>query len=245
MGLSRSYADAGKIKEKLQPAIDELERIGFLKPLGRNDRYIRIDRGQWSIRLTRQSLALAAPQQSAPAAVEPEPPLVAELASRGVTRTTAAELVRQHPAERIEAKLEVFDWLIEKQDRRVARSPAGYLVKSIIDDYARPKGFESKATRQARAEAKRQADREAAERRRREREQAVRDRAIRDEVDAHIQRLTPAERKALEAEALAQADPEARQCYQEAPGRLRATVLLNLVREHVAQELERGAIPAG
>ena len=61
VGLSRSYADAGKIKEKLQPAIAELERIGFLKPLGRNDRYTRIDRGQWSIRLARQSPALAAP----------------------------------------------------------------------------------------------------------------------------------------------------------------------------------------
>ena len=62
VGLSRSYkGNAGKIKEKLQPAIAELERIGFLKPLGRNDRYTRIDRGQWSIRLARQSPALAAP----------------------------------------------------------------------------------------------------------------------------------------------------------------------------------------
>ena len=68
VGLSRSYRDAYKIKEKLQPAIEELEAIGFLKPLGRSDRYIRIDRGQWSIRLTRQSLALAAPSK------RPRPP---------------------------------------------------------------------------------------------------------------------------------------------------------------------------
>ena len=61
VGLSRSYADAGKIKEKLQPAIAELEAIGFLKPLSRDDRYTRIDQGQWSIRLIRQSPALAAP----------------------------------------------------------------------------------------------------------------------------------------------------------------------------------------
>ncbi len=60
VGLSRSYApNAGKIKEKLQPAIDELERIGFLEPLSRDDRYSRIDRGQWTIRLTRQFPALA------------------------------------------------------------------------------------------------------------------------------------------------------------------------------------------
>ena len=235
----------GKIKEKLQPAIDELEAIGFLKPLGRDDRYTRIDRGQWTIRLTRQSPSPCRAAASRSDRLEPEPPLVAELASRGVTRATAAELVRQHPADAIEAKLEVFDWLMEKQDKRVARSPAGYLVKSITDDYAAPKGFESKADRQARAEAKRQADREVAERRRREREQAARDQARRQAVDAYLQGLTPAERKALEAEVLARAAPEARQGYEQAPARLRATMLLGLLREHVAQELGREAIPAG
>ena len=53
-----------------------------------------------------------------------------------VTRTTAAELVKLHPAETIQAKIEVFDWLVEKQDKRLAKSPAGYLVKSITDDTA-------------------------------------------------------------------------------------------------------------
>ena len=162
-----------------------------------------------------------------------------------MTRATAVGLVRQHPADAIEAKLEVFDWLMEKQDKRVARSPAGYLVKSITDDYAPPKGFESKATRQARAEAKRQADREAAEQRRREQEQSARDQAIREEADAYIKRLTPAERKAVEAEVLARADAEARESYENAaPARFRASLLLGLLREHVAQELLRGAIPA-
>ena len=105
VGLSRSYSDAYKIKEKLQPAIDELEAIGFLNPLRRDDRYTQIDRGQWTIRLTRQSptpasgagQALVMPPQSTHPSAEPEPPLVAELVHRGVTRTTAADLVRQHP----------------------------------------------------------------------------------------------------------------------------------------------------
>ena len=58
-------------------------------------------------------------------------------------------------------------------------------------------------------------------------------------------RLTPAERKALEAEALAGADAETRQSYENAaPARFRASVLLGLVREHVAQELLRGVISA-
>ena len=154
VGLSRSYeGNAGKIKEKLQPALVELEAIGFLKPLSRNDRYTKIDRGQWSIRLTRRSPMLAAPQPAVPAAVEPESPLLAELASRGVTRATAAELVRQHPAERIAAKLEVFDWLTEKRDKRVSKNPGGYLAESIRKSYVPPKGFESKMARE-----KKQAD---------------------------------------------------------------------------------------
>ena len=233
VGLSRSYADAYKIKEKLQPAIDELEAVGFLRPLGRDDRYTRIDRGQWTIRLTAGPLgksprpvrqlppppAMADPPDidgPAEAPTPPPPPLVNELVNRGVTGTTAADLVRQYPADAIEAKLEVFDWLVEKQDKRVARSPAGYLVKSIADDYAAPKGFESRAARQARAEAKRQAEREAAERRRGEQEQEARDLARRQAVAAYLQGLTPAEREALEAEVLSRADPEARQVYEEA-----------------------------
>jgi hypothetical protein len=60
-------------------------------------------------------------------------------------------------------------------------------------------------------------------------------------VDAYLGRLTPAERAALEAEALTQAGPEARRAYEETtPARFRAAVLLGLVREHVA----RGATPA-
>ena len=119
-------------------------------------------------------------------------------------------------------------------------------MKSITDDYVAPKGFESQAVRQARADAKRQADQQAAEQRRRQHEQEARDQAERQAVDAYLQRLTPAERNALEAEALAQASPEARRSYEEAaPARFRASVLLGLVREHVARELARGTNLAG
>jgi hypothetical protein len=206
-GLSPSYrCDAGKLKEKLRPALEELEEAGFLEPLGKDDRYRKIGK-DWEIRLVRkaQPPVLARPDQP-----DAEPPrLVAELADRGVTGATAADLVRQYPADAIEAKLEVFDWLMERQDKRVARSPAGYLVKSIADDYAAPKGFESRAARQARAEAKRQAEREAAERRRGEQEQEARDRAERQAVAAYWAALTPEQQEALDAESLARADPEA------------------------------------
>jgi hypothetical protein len=210
VGLSRSYqGNAGKIKEKLQPAIDELEAIGFLSPLSRDERYTRIDRGQWTIRLTRESPALAAPQPSALPATEPEPPpLVAELVRRGVTGKVAAELAQRHPPETIRAKIDVFDWLTEKQDKRLATSPAGYLVKSIADDYAAPKGFVSKAERQCREEARQAKEREKADQRRREREEEARERAEKQAVNAYWEALTPEQQAELDAAAHAQADPE-------------------------------------
>ena len=100
---------------------------------------------------------------------EPGPPsLVTELIKREVTKTTAAELVQKHPAETIQAKLDVFDWLMEKHDKRVAKSPAGYLVKSITDDYAPPKGFVPKAERRRQEDARQAKEQQAAEDRRRQ-----------------------------------------------------------------------------
>jgi Replication initiator protein A len=207
VGLSRNYAgNAGKIKEKLQPAIDELEAIGFLHPLSRDERYTRIDRGQWTIRLARQSPTLVPPQPSPPPA-EPEQPLVAELVNRGVTRATAADLVQRHPAETIQAKIDVFDWMTEKQDKRIANSPAGYLVKSITSDYAAPKGFVSKAERQKRDEARQAKERQQMEERRRQQQETAREKAEQQEVNAYWKSLTPEQQAELQAAADDQADP--------------------------------------
>jgi Replication initiator protein A len=239
IGLGRNYDGPAHIKRKLLPAIAELESIGFLEPMADTERFQK-DGKHWRIWLVQGGI-IAAPLAVLPAAAthsEPEPPLVAELVSRGVTRATAVELARQHPAEWIEVKLDVFDWLMEKNDKRVAKSPAGYLVKSITDDYAVPKGFVSRAERQRREEERRSQERAQAEQHRRDREQAVRDQARRQAVDAYLASLSPAERKVLEAEALARADAEARQTYEAAaPARFRAIVLAGLVREHVAQRL--------
>lgn len=213
VGLSRNYeSNAGKIKEKLQPAIEELEAIGFLLPLSREDRYTRIDRGRWTIRLAWQFPTLVTPQRPGPAAIPPEPPppppLTAELISRGVTEKAAAELVRKHPAELIGRKIDVFDWLTEKEDKRVAHSPAGYLVKSIDDDYAAPKGFISKADRQARDLAKQAKERQAAADHARVQREKARDKAQRRAVAAYWESLTPEQQASLDAASLALADPD-------------------------------------
>ncbi|MBV8315553.1 MAG: hypothetical protein JOZ53_11500 [Planctomycetaceae bacterium] len=138
--------------------------------------------------------------------VEPEPtPPERALIDRGVTAARAAELVRAHP-ERVAGKLEVFDRLVEAKDKRIAKNPAGFLVKSIAEDYPPPPELE----RARRATAER-ATRDAAEQA--NREATAREREERDRVRAYWEAL-PAERQvALDAAALDQAAPADRAAY--------------------------------
>ncbi len=161
VGLSRGY-DAGKIKEKLRPALEELEALGFLEPLSPQERYVRLCRGSWRVIFVHRAPATARPTRAVLHTLE------RELVRRGVTPATATELVAAHPAERLRVKLEVFDWLVANGSGLVSRNPAGYLVQSIRDDYAPPKGFQAAADRIQRrqAEEDRRTRREEAQRRR-------------------------------------------------------------------------------
>lgn len=208
VGLSRNYADAGKLKEKLQPAIEELEAKRFILPMSRDERYFKEGK-VWRIRFVQMPPAPAEPAPSVPPPAEaPSLPLIAEMVRRGVTAKVATDLAERHTADHIQAKLDVFDWMTEKRDKRLAKSPAGYLVKSITDDYAVPEGFISKAERQAREEAKQARERKAAEERRREKEEAARERAEQQAVAAYWSSLTPEQQKELDAVSIAQADPD-------------------------------------
>src|SRR5262249_28271061 len=50
IGLSRGY-DAGQVKAKLQPALEELEDHGFLERLNREDRYSKVGPKKWEVTL--------------------------------------------------------------------------------------------------------------------------------------------------------------------------------------------------
>lgn len=207
IGLSRNYSgNAGKIKEKLQPAIEELEAAGFLVPASKEERYSK-DGKTWKIRLIRKNPPPSLPSSNGTAPL-PLEPLIDELATRGVHRETAAELVQEHPAGSICVKLEVFDWLTAKDDKRVAKNPPGYLLTSIIKDYPVPKGFVSAAERQRQQEAKQAKERQATEERRRKQEQDARDGEERRKIEAYWNALTPEAQAELDAAARAEADPE-------------------------------------
>ncbi|MBV8233146.1 MAG: hypothetical protein JO329_24470, partial [Planctomycetaceae bacterium] len=228
VGMSRNYT-AALLKAKLQPALEELEAIGFLEPMSPAERYSKTGRGAWTIRLVRK---LPAPAEARPVGVggragegvtppptpsatkppAPEPTgLEKELVDRGVTRSVAAALVHDFPAERIEAQIERSDWLRQTKPKRV-QDLGAYLTEAIRQDFAPPAGFRSRAERAAAAAtARAQQDRREQARRATARAQAEQDR-----VWAYWEALPPERRAALDAEALDQAAPADRAEYEAA-----------------------------
>jgi len=262
VGLSRGYVgkkgaiNIAKVREKLRPAIDELEAGGFLVPLGPEDRYRKHEDG-WAIRFVRtgeakpdeaDSGAIAAEAEAVGAASPPAGPAaeagpVEGLVRRGVTRARAEDLAGRHPEALIAEKLEIFDWKRAKDPAGLRRNPAGWLVKAVEDDYPVPGRFESRADREALLER----GRAAAEDARRARAEARRRDRAGKAVDEAIARLGPDGRAALEAEAVAAATEAARRDL-DAPGlppSIRKALLVALVRDHVAAGLDRrDAAPA-
>ena len=170
IGLSRSsYEGNGHLARKLRPAIEELQAKGFLEPLTEQARFERRSRSEWRILLVRgkgvpsglplfeseasEPTPQPKPQPNRKQKTEPEPtPLERELITRGVTVSTARELVAEYPGERITVQIDQVDWLREKRPRKIS-DPAAYLVKAIQNDYAAPEGFVSRAERARREEA--------------------------------------------------------------------------------------------
>ena len=211
IGLGRNYEGPAHLRRKLQPAIEELEAVGFLEPLTEAERFGKQGR-EWSIRFLQKStipLQTVLPLTDAmPIPAAPPSPLIAELVRRGVTEATAAGLVSEHPAEMIAEKLDIFDWMEGKRDKRIATSPAGYLVDSIRKGYQTPKGFQSRAERERLAEsaAKRQQTEAAAREAERQRQQREEEETAL--IDAYWAGLNPEEQEDTDARALAEADSE-------------------------------------
>ena len=204
IGMSRSYAPT-ELKRRLKPALDELEQLGFLEPLASEERYSYVKRGTWRIILIRGRGAQAA-AASSPLPEKSE--VIESLKARGITGKTAAELVDGHSATRIQTKIDVFDWLIKNEDKRVGKNPAGYLVASIKADYAAPGDFPdpcappsapSKSMASAEAEVKRRGQVKVEQE-----EQSDRDRVREAELRAAWEGLNDSERDAILTEVKAQ-----------------------------------------
>ncbi len=242
IGLGRNYEGGTQIARKLQPAIAELEEVGFLEPIGEDERFIKKGR-DWSIRLVQKAPALTL-IASQPADAE-EPPLIAELVRRGVTPSTAAELVRSKPADVIQARLDVFDWLSEKKDKQIGRRPAGYLVKSIRDEYTAPQDFVSRAERQRQQEARQAKERQEMDSRRQKQAAEASQQGEQKQADALYASLTPERQAQLDADALAEAGEEVRHTYETMKGMRAGTGFLTLLRrDYIVRQIREGKLTA-
>ena len=162
---------------------------------------------EWSIRLIQKGpiLPTAASEEKPSAA-----PLVSELTQRGMTATTASELVDTCPAVQIERQIEFFDWRMEREPEKIGQ-PGGYLVDAIKKDYAAPKKYVSRTERRRQEEARRAKEREAAEQRRREQVEEARQLAEKKAIAAYWDSLTRDQRAAHDVAAIAQASAEERE----------------------------------
>lgn len=191
IGMSRSYPPT-ELKRRLKPALEELEQLGFLEPLDPEERYSWVSRGCWRIILIRSQAAEGdAPPPSTEASA-----LVDALAARGVTAKVAAELVAGHPPGRLRTKLEVFDWLVKNEDKRVGKNPAGYLVASIRSDYQPPEEFAGHAKAEEQKKKVEETDQKAAKKARDESEKL---KARDAELRARWELLPEAERESIRA----------------------------------------------
>ena len=148
IGLSRNY-DAANLKRRLWPGIAELERKGFLQPLPATERFRKLCAGTWQVVFG--AARAEVPKSSHSPEAAPADPLVAALTARGLSLGTARTLAGTVPAERIQAQLEVFDWLVARKNPKVARNPPGFLFSAIRSDYQPPADFTNEVAARQRA----------------------------------------------------------------------------------------------
>jgi Replication initiator protein A len=227
VGMSANYT-IPRIKEKLAPCLKELEEIGFIEPATKEGRYTKTGHGKWDITFRRK-----AREQEALPPPDPTPSLAQDLIDRGVTPVTAHELAAGFPAGSIAEKVEVFDWLMARRDRRASKNPPGYLADSIRGDYKPPRGFKGRTEAEAERLVEALAEREEEARKAREREEDARLKAEIAAADGYLERLAPERRAELEREAIANA-PE---------GLNPRFFLKQIVRDHVMAILGAGVDP--
>lgn len=229
LGLSRKYHN-GELKRVLAPAISELETKGFVKAWPLEKRFTRKDAGAWRIAFARAGVL-------APQAVDPKTALVESLVKRGVSAQSATRLAATSDEARIRERIALFDWLVERKDKRVARSPAGFLYRSIAENFTLPEDYLTSTARKD--EPKKGAHLRVAK------PVVDNDKRLRTEragMDRYWNALSEDERRRIERELVSKAAPFVRERYREAEeargpffGVLRQTMIDTYVRERLAE----------
>jgi hypothetical protein len=144
VGISRTSTLA-EVKRLLSKPLLELESIGFIKPLPKEERFLKVTKGQWKVVFDRgqaEARALLSSEQI---------DVLEQLKGRGVTAAKASKLVRAYEPSRIAEKISIHDWMLKRADKRCSANPPGFLVSAIQEDFPAPTGF-LKSREQARSE---------------------------------------------------------------------------------------------
>jgi hypothetical protein len=78
------------------------------------------------------------------------PEHVKALCDRGLSLQSARKLAEQHPESSVREKVALFDWLLSRKDPRIQKNPAGFLYRSITDEFSLPDDFRAAAAAAAR-----------------------------------------------------------------------------------------------
>lgn len=213
--------DNSQLKRRLNRAITELERVGFLEPLSREARYTKVCRGRWDVVFLRKvGNNTRGPQKRA------STPLEAALVKRGIWEHVAARLVRDHPGSSIRVIIREFDQLMENRPDSTLENPPGFLVAWIRErgDSSSVQGQQREAVL-TRTVTEQERSRSMSSR---EVDKAKQTKAETDRVHAFLDKLTSNEFKSLEIEALSEANPFHAKCYR----RSHAQGNAQLVREY-------------
>ena len=215
VGISSNY-NVAQIKRKLNPALDELEAIGFLARASTEERYQKQARGLWHITLTR------GPRFENHRNKKKASPIMDELTRRGVTLAKAEKLVSDYPEDFIREKLTLFDYLYKK-DNAFCDNPGGFIVKAIEDDYQFPKTKkQTQASTQPKSRVSKQAQLKSKP----------------DPLRERIEKMTDKEKEQILEEALEHTTPFLRKQYEQS--KANGGSLFEAVRDNViAGYLER------
>jgi len=147
-----------KAKQILDPAHFELKEKGFLSNCDweeiqqkENDWYIRYYPGKKAkseIRRFKMGEQLELPLSSESVInvddsdiITIENNTIAQLIQRGITKAVANTLFNNFPIDQIQKQIEIFDWLIDRKSPLLAKNSAGFLRKSIEEDYQPPEEY--------------------------------------------------------------------------------------------------------
>jgi hypothetical protein len=179
LGLQKTKF-ASHIKEKLDPAHEELQEAGFLASW-KYEKTSDSSSEKVIYTFTEKKKALPAPTEQKSGDGDP---LLEKLLQIGITHETAEQIVKKYSIEEIEAQVRALPY-------RNAENPAALLIKAIKEKWPMPEGF---------LQEERRAEQERTEQARQEEEARVKEEQ-RQRREAYLAGITPVELAELQQEA--------------------------------------------